>query len=183
MDHAEPVEQVFAEQALLRQAAQVAVGGGDDPGVDQDGFVGADTLDLVRLQHPQQLDLAGQRQFADLVEENRAGVGAFELALAVVGGAGEGALLVTEQFRLQQVVGDRAAIDRDERAVGAAAVGVDDLGHQLLASAALTVDQHRQVGRRRLLGDFQGFEQARIVAEGTFEDEAAVQQRLAAAAQ
>ena len=31
-----------------------------------------------------------------------------------LGGAGEGALLVTEQDRFHQIVGDRAAVDRDE---------------------------------------------------------------------
>jgi hypothetical protein len=55
----------------------------------------------VRLQHAQQLHLARQRQFADLVEEDGAGVRALELALAIVDGAGERALDVTEHLALK----------------------------------------------------------------------------------
>jgi hypothetical protein len=73
----------------------------------------------VRLQHAQQLDLPGQRQLADLVEEDGAGVRALELAAPVVGRAGERALLVAEQFGFEQAVRNRAAVDRDERLVGA----------------------------------------------------------------
>ncbi len=38
-----------------------------------------------------------------------------ELAGMAIGGAGEGALLVAEQDRLDEVVRDGAAVDRDER--------------------------------------------------------------------
>ncbi|MCY1233227.1 hypothetical protein D9M72_457600 [compost metagenome] len=178
VDHAQAVEQVFAEGAGLAHLAQVLVGGGHDARIDRDDLVRAHALDLVRFQHAQQLDLPGQRQLADLVEEDGAGMRALELAAPVVAGAGEGALLVAEQFGLEQAVGNRAAVDRDERLVGARAVGVDHLGHQLLAGAALAVDQHRQVGRRGFLGNFQGLEQLGVVAKGTPEDKAALHQRL-----
>ncbi len=49
---------------------------------------------------------AGQRQLADFVEEQRAAVGLDELAEMAVGGAGEGALLVAEQDRLHEIVGE-----------------------------------------------------------------------------
>ena len=93
--------------------------------------------------------------------------------------AGERALAVAEQLGLQQVVGDRPAVDGDERPVGPRPVGVDHLRHQLLAGAALAVDEHRQVGRRGLLRDLQRFEQLGVVAERAFEHEAALEQALA----
>ena len=57
---------------------------------------------------------------------------------------------------------------------------MDHLCHQFLAGAALAVDQHRQVGGRGFLGDFQRVEQFEVVAEHAFEDEAAAKQCLAA---
>jgi hypothetical protein len=47
-------------------------------------------------------------------------VGCLELADASRDRAGEGALLVAEQLRFQQVVGNRRAVQRDERPAGAA---------------------------------------------------------------
>ena len=86
---------------------------------------------------------------------------------------------MTEQLGLQQVLGNGAAVDGDERPVGPVPVGVDHLGHQLLAGAALAVDEHGQAGGSRLLGDLQRLEQLGVLAEGAFEDEAALDQALA----
>ena len=52
---------------------------------------------------------------ADLVEKQRAAVGQLEAARAVRDGAGEGALLVAEQLRLEQRLRQRGAVDLDER--------------------------------------------------------------------
>ncbi len=57
---------------------------------------------------------------------------------------------------------------------------MDHLGHQLLAGTALAIDQHGQVGRRGLLGDFQRLQQLGVVAESALENKAALQQGLAA---
>ena len=65
--------------------------------------------------------------------------------------AGERALLVAEQLALEQLLGNRGAVDRDELAVLAAALRVHRAREQLLAGAALAQDQHRHVGRRDLL--------------------------------
>ena len=62
------------------------------------------------------------------------------------GGAGEGALLVPEQFRLDQVARDGGHVDGDERAVAALAEIVQRARHQFLAGAALAGDHHREVG-------------------------------------
>ena len=51
-----------------------------------------------------------------------------------------------EQLALEEALGDRRAVDGDERAVGATAVGVQRLGHELLAGAALAGDEHDRVG-------------------------------------
>ena len=105
----------------------------------------ADRLDLALLQRAQQLDLRGRRQFADLVEEQRAAVGLDEFAGVLFGGAGEGAFLVAEQNQLDQVLRHGAAIDRDEGLGAAGAGAVDGARDQLLADAGFAFDQHREL--------------------------------------
>ena len=122
------------------------MGGADDPGVDRDRLAAADPLDHPLLQEAQQLDLQRQRDVADLVEEQRAAMGELDLALGGLDRAGEGALLVAEQLGLEQVLGDRGAVDRDEAAAAAPARLVDAAGEQLLAGAAGAEQHHRDVG-------------------------------------
>ncbi len=67
-------------------------------------------------------------------------VGQLELAGFARNGAGKGALFVTEQFRLEQVVRDRRAVDRDERAVGSRAQRMEGTREELLSRSALTFE-------------------------------------------
>ena len=54
------------------------------------------------FQHPQQLGLQHQRDFADFVQEQRAFVGQLEDAAFLRAGVGEGALFVAEQLAFEQ---------------------------------------------------------------------------------
>ena len=74
--------------------------------------------------------------------------GALEAAGARRCGAGEGALLVAEQLALEHALGERLAVDGDERPADAVAPVVQQARHQLLAGAALALDQHRRPARR-----------------------------------
>ena len=95
----EPVVEVLAEAALLDEVDEAPVGRRDQAEVDADRLPRADRVDLAVLQRAEQLDLRVGRQFADLVEEERALVRLAEFAGVLVGGAGEGALLVAEEDR------------------------------------------------------------------------------------
>ena len=103
------------------------------------------------LDRAQQLRLHRQRQVADLVEEERAAVGRLEEAFAVVVGAGERALAVAEELGLEQLLGNRAAVDRHERHRAAHAHFMDGARDQLLAGARLAGDEHRRHAARDLL--------------------------------
>ena len=71
-------------------------------------------LELLLLQHAQELRLQFQRYVANFVEEKSALVGKFETTDLLRDRSCECALLVSEQFALQQAERDRGAIQLDE---------------------------------------------------------------------
>ena len=155
IDHVQAVEQVFAEGPVLDRLGQVAVGGGQDADVHADGLGAADPVDLALLNGPQQLGLQAGVHLRDFVQQQGAAIGLLELADAAGQRAGEGALLVTEQFAFQQVLGDGGAVDRDERLGGPAGLLVDVAGDHLLTRTAFAGDQDGGVGGRHLVGELQ----------------------------
>ena len=110
----------------------------------------ADPLDLRFLDRAEQLGLDVRLQLADLVEEQRAAVGQFELPELLAHGPGERPLFVPEQRRLDELRGDGRQVHGHERAVGAPGLAVDHPREQLLAGSALAQDEHRGVQRRHL---------------------------------
>src|SRR5262249_45102492 len=62
-------------------------------------------------------------------------------------GPGEGAPLVAEELRFEELLGKRGTVDRDERLSGARGAVVDEPGDDLLAGAGLARDEDRGLGR------------------------------------
>ncbi len=125
----------------------------DHPDVDAEGPGGAEGLDLLPLEDPQELRLQVQGELADLVEEDRPAVRPLEGALSILVRAGEGTPLVTEELRLDEVPAERPTIDDHEGAGRATARVVERAGGEVLAGAGLAVDEHAQLGRRDALED------------------------------
>ena len=148
-------DDVQAEVEILAEAAgadlglQILVGRRQHARVHLDPRRPADRLHRLLLQHAQHLGLRLQAHVADLVEEDRAAVGDLELAAPIRDGAGERAAHVAEQLALDQLFGNRRAVDLDERRRPAPAQRVDRARDELLAGAVLAVDEHAAVGRRR----------------------------------
>ena len=139
----QPVEEILAERAVGDHPREVGMRRGDDAHVDLDRVRVADALELALLQHAQQLRLQRRAHRPDFVEEQRALVRLLEASLARADRAGEGAAHVAEELGLEQRLGNRAAVDRDE-AVRAARAGVVDRARgELLAGAGFAGDQHR----------------------------------------
>ncbi len=106
-------------------------------------------------------------QLADLVQEQRAAVRLLERALVRADRAGERALLVAEQLALDELLADRRAVHRDERALGARAAGVDGAGDQLLAGARLAENRHRRGRGRHALDELDEHPHRRSMAHQT----------------
>ncbi len=131
----------------------------------------AHTLELPLLNEAQDLALQGQGKVADLVEEEGAVVGHLRLPHLAARGARERSLLVAEELVLEQGLGDRRAVDGDERALRAGRQLVERSRHQLLAGAALPEDQHRGVAPRRPLDGEHRLSQGRVLPDHPWEAE------------
>ena len=154
-DRVEPVKEILAELARSDQRRQVGIGGADHAHLHLALAIAAEPLEAAGFQHAQQLHLAGQRQRADLVEEQRAAVRGLEFAFARAIRAGVRAGFGAEQFCFDEVRRQRTAVERDERAVPHRRIGVDDLGQPLLDAAVGPGDEHRQIRSCDLPGELQ----------------------------
>ena len=106
-------------------------------------LVAADGLERALLQHAQELHLHRRRgELAHLVEEERAAVGALEASAATLVCASEGAALVSEELGFEHGLGERRAVEPHEGLLATAGVVVNRGGDELLAGAALALDQH-----------------------------------------
>ena len=120
-EDAEAIVQVLAEAAGEHVGLEIAVGRRDDAHVDTcacDRRRRARTPDSCKTRNS--LGLQIERDVADLVEEQRAAVGELEAARAILEGAGDGAADVAEELALEQLPGDRGAVDLDHRPDAAA---------------------------------------------------------------
>ena len=149
----QPVIEVLAEPPISHGLEQVDVGGGHDAHVGLLDYRRTDLQELARFEHAQQAGLGGERK-----------LGPLEIALAGGDGAGERALLVSEQFGVDGAFGYSPAVDGYVFLMFAGAELVDNLGEEFLARSALAVDEHRQVDRGHAHGPRDGLEQGRRVA-------------------
>src|SRR5262249_60796614 len=109
------VIEVFQEPAWLYCGRQVLARGSDEGEIG--GFTphASKPADCPILEDLQQLPLHADRQEADLVQEQRATVGGLEEPGLRLLCSGEGPALEAEELRLEKRLGDRRAVDLDER--------------------------------------------------------------------
>src|SRR3569833_1102469 len=148
-DDVEAMKQVFAEQTGLDALLEVLMRGGDDAYVDLDRSLAADAVELAIGEHAQQTRLALGRHVADFIEKLSAAVRLLETAAARGGGAGEGAALVAEQFRFQQIARYRRGVEGNEGLIGARTVAMQRARHQFFTRAGFAVDEHGDVRARQ----------------------------------
>ena len=177
-DDVQPVEEVFAEAAFAHSLLQVDVGRGDDADVDLDLLHAAEMHEAAVLQDAQDLRLHVHAHGADLVEEERAAVGDFEEAFLCRDRGGEGAFDVAEERGFQQIRRHCAGVDRNERPVAARRVGVDGLGDELLAGAALALDQNSRAAGRDLRDEVEEAQHRLALADDIFEVVALLERAL-----
>ena len=140
-------QQVGAKAPARDQRVEVGVRRAHQAEIDAHRLAArrAQRHDLALLHGAQQLDLRRGGQLADLVEQQRAAGGRRDHARAILRRAREGAAPIAEELALDQVLGQRAAVDRDERA-RAPRQRVQRARRDLLADAGLAAQQDRAPG-------------------------------------
>ena len=98
--HVDPVVEITAKLATLHHLVDVAGSRGHHADVDGVFLAGAHPTHPPLLEHAEQFGLERQRQFAHLVEEQRAAVGELDEAHPAGIGAREGPALVAEELAL-----------------------------------------------------------------------------------
>src|SRR5262245_3485952 len=144
-DDIQPEEEVFPEATAAHGRFEVLVRRRHDPDVDVDGLATTNARELALLDDAQELCLQPERHVRDLVEEEGAAGGRFELADAALDRSREGAPLVAEELALQELVRDRRTVEGDERPPPFGIL-MDGPRHELLSGARLALDQHGGVG-------------------------------------
>src|SRR5690606_18578040 len=142
LQHVQAVVQVFPEIPAFHGLFQINVGCGEHPHINVDRLYRADPFDLAFLQEAKKIGLQLQWQIADFVQKQGAAVGLLNAADFALVGAGECASLMAEHFRLDQVVCDRSAIDRNEGGGIAARPPVQGTSDEFLACAAASTNQN-----------------------------------------
>ena len=133
------------------------MGGSDDAGVEADRPGATQAGEVAFLQHAQEAPLQLQGHVADLVEEQGATPGQFELARRTAPApTGEGAVFIAKELRFDQPGRQGRTIDRHEGAGGPVALVVQAAGQDFLAGAGFAVNEHRDVALEGPAGDVQG---------------------------
>jgi hypothetical protein len=134
---------------------EYGIGRRDHPYIDTPRDILADTFVLALLQHAQQLRLQFERQIADLVEEERPPMCDLKAPEPIAHRTRESAPRMPEEFALEHLSRDRAAVHPDERPLRTPPTRVNPLREQLLARAGFSGDQHRRIRRRHIVDLFQ----------------------------
>src|SRR5205807_714824 len=145
------VVDILAEPARPDLQLEGNIGGGDDPRGHSDRLLAAERLDLPFLQRAQELRLRGEGKVDNLIEEQASALCKLELPRLSLICAGERALLIAEELRLDQGIRYRAAVDGDERLLASVTELMDRPSNKFLASAGLALDEDSERGVGHLL--------------------------------
>src|SRR5262249_36126395 len=105
------VIEVFAETSVFDHCLEITICGSQHADVNLNRARATDSKYLFLLQCPQQFRLHADVDFADFIQKERAFVGNFKQAFLFDDGSREGAFLVTEELRFEQILVDRRAVD------------------------------------------------------------------------
>src|SRR5207302_2619373 len=143
----QPVVEVASEGPGRDHLLEVAVRRGDDAHVDLLRARTPEALELLLLQHAQELWLELGRNVADLVEEQRASVCQLEPPHALRDRTAERAPLVTEQLALEETRRDGRTVELHERPLAALAQLVNGARDELLAGPRFAPDENGRIRR------------------------------------
>src|SRR5262245_18466570 len=110
----EAIVEILAKRALVDHSEQIAVCCRYQADISAQRARGAQALEGVLLQHPQELGLQLEGEIPYFVQEERAPVGQFKAPETLREGPREGTFFVPEEFAFEQAGRDGAAVERDK---------------------------------------------------------------------
>ena len=168
-DRVDPIVEILPEGAGRDRGGQISIGGGHDPRVDAAHGRGTHAPKGALLEEGEQLRLSSAGEISDLVEEERPAVGDLHQAELALARIGKGAPLVAEQLALDEVLGNRRAVQLHERTARTRRAFVEHPRDGLFSGTALAGHQdqsHGALGDHFHLGE-QPLHSRRRVDEGT----------------
>ncbi len=142
-ENIEPEVKILTELLALNGSFNISVGRCNNPHIDVDIAITAETSDHATLKHPQQLDLQGHIHFTDFIEEGRTAVRIFKQSYLTCLYIGKRTPFVTEEFGLQQVEWQRPAVDFNKGPLATRRQIMDRLRYQFFAGATFAGNQNR----------------------------------------
>ncbi len=135
--------EVLTKLARPDRGGEIFIGRGDDPHVHLLVPGAANAADRPFLDHLQELALERFGQKPDLVEKDRAAVGALKMSGPGLARVGERSTFDAKHDGLKQRAGNRGTIDVLKRAVSPGTGAVDDFGEMALTRPRLALNQDR----------------------------------------
>ena len=122
----------------------------EDTDIDKLLVGGPDLAHFFLLDRAQKLDLHCQRQIGHLVEKQCSAIRSLEKPIPITIGSGKRPLAVPEKLAFHEVLGDGAAIHRNEGRRVARALTMDQTSRKLFAAARLARNVDRCLTTRQL---------------------------------
>ena len=143
MNDVQAVVEILAERLVRDAVDQNAVGRGDDANIDPVlNLIRSDALDFSGLEKSEEQALHSRARLAHLIHKHGAAVRLFESPKPIAIRAGEAAAHMAKELRLEKSLGQRRAVDGDERGSAAWTSCVNQARDDLLPCPALASDQH-----------------------------------------
>src|SRR5207249_10272373 len=121
--------------------------------IDFNRPLSAKPTELAILQNVKQFRLQVWRPLSDLIKQNATFVCEFKFAGLLANGASECTALVSKQFRLQEVLWERRAVNFHHGFVGTTGMPVDETGDHFFARTGFSKDENGNVSPCDPTGD------------------------------
>ena len=150
-DNIKPVIQILTELAGLHARGEILVRGTNHANINGVLCCGTNLAGAFLLDRAQKLYLHRERQISHLVQKKGPAIGCLEETISVSLRSGKGALFVTEEFALHQILRDGAAIYRDKGPVPPRSVFVNKPCRELFTTARFARDINRGLAAGQLV--------------------------------
>jgi hypothetical protein len=167
--YVDAIVQVASKFTALHHAFKILVSCGHETYVDPMGAPASEALEFLFLQNTEELRLQCEGDIPYFIQKQSPFVGQLEAANLLCDRSCKSASLVAEEFALEQVEGNRRAIELNQGLAAAGTRVVNRVSDEFLAGASLSLNENGRVRRRDSLGLIENDSKSRAVADDLLE--------------